>query len=325
VVAAVLCGTAYSRADVAFGGDPRGRPIGGEWIGVTASRARHGVLAAWSKRHVRLGRDDGRSEWSGVIVARDRSEVLGVWSPARVRVSRDGGRRFVEQPLAGEIARAAFTRDGVLVTLSSSRIGSEPWAAWVESHRFADVADLDVDTLPAELEPADVALVDDRGAVQALAGDPCSCHGGVQGRWLGGAGAAMRAVDWPPGDCEAAAFGLGAGGWAYWLPKANDFDAEPRRIEAVGPDGAEHDVAGANGLHSGADFQIASNGSVTLALFGARLVRLRGAAMTVLDAHAPDGLTALAVDAAGRALALQGARILRFAPSGGWRALGSAP
>ncbi|MSP63672.1 MAG: hypothetical protein EXR72_25670 [Myxococcales bacterium] len=67
------------------------------WIGVAASRARHGVLAVWSEGHVRLSRDDGRT-FEEALAGPGRVESVVLGDDGTLYVARAGRRLGVLRP-----------------------------------------------------------------------------------------------------------------------------------------------------------------------------------------------------------------------------------
>jgi hypothetical protein len=163
------------------------------------------------------------------------------------------------------------------------------------------------------------------GAVHVMGGSEAGCGGGNQWHYAGHLGApGWVDLEWPLD--ASGRFVIGSGGWAYALDEdcSRRFpDYRPGALCAVSPpdNSLTLPMTGFRADHSGdATLSIADNGQVTFAVYSGQLFELRGAEL-VAAGDAPENLTSLAVDSAGRPLALTGGRLVRWSRNPGWRLL----
>lgn len=292
------------------------------WLGAAASRTR-GTIAVWDEDRVVVSRDDGASfdevidaptrHGLGIAVAIDDDGTLLLrwgddWADVPVELVRpNGARRTVADHGAVAIAagagtRALITRETLVVSflrgpmtthaLAPACAECEPGVGQlrlgVGAHGEVTITDVEINTCTS----ADVVLW------QRL------------GRMAGGDVAPSWSSIPLPDDEGGAVLTPALWGFTYGVtlrgtPYARG-SSESSPIADLAPGAAYGELA------------VAHNGRIALALWGGRLVELRGPETRVLDEAAPD-LLLEAVDHRGRALALDPSGSLwRFSRRSGW-------
>lgn len=291
--------------------------------------------------------------WKGVAAARGSAKTLAVWNPGRAFVSRDGGGRWDEVLAAPEpIGAAALADDGTLFVARGARLGralpdgqvswrdlpGEPdllvagggavaWAMNDREHRRLEIstdggAAFRRHTLPID-ESIEGLVIDDDGALQAAINIPCGdiCGCDHVDRYLGRIGSrTWRRTTWG-GHAEDAGYGpplweLGAGGWAYFA------DGGREEVLHATRDGSDRSLGNFGEPYS---LKVGTNGRVNLAVANGVLYRFDGARAALIDRSAPAEVDALAVDAAGRALAVAKGHLSRWTRGEGWREIEVLP
>jgi hypothetical protein len=173
---------------------------------------------------------------------------------------------------------------------------------------------------PGRHNAGNAARLDPDGTLYTMGDSEAPCGGGGQSRERGRVdGTAWESLPWSIDSPTQ--WWLGARGWGYGVAGCGA-DGNVRRLCAIGPQ-QEDDARPVPGpeLKDNQAVVVVSNGRDTLARIDQRLYRLRGGDAELVDRHVPSDVSSLAVDARGRAVALVGGRVVRWAGTEGWRVL----
>lgn len=297
------------------------------WLGVAASRWHAGLWAAWS-------RDQLVVLQHGQIARRvpvDGAAIVGTavsFDPERRLFLLDRtGTLTVLAPQDEPVRRVLpFAQDTLLLVATQSALvwAGRPPAAF-EPMPVRVSRDLGVRwraLRTPEVGNAGYALqVEPDGSLQLMSGFEAACGGGGQQRSTGGLDGRWRDAVWPL-DVPYGWF-LGPGGWAYARTLAGERCGADAALCAIrGQKIQPVHLPQAPGRPLGEGWPdegfAADNGGQMVITVGRDLVELEGARMRRLAA-APRGLTALALDAAGRPIAVAHGQLLSWSPASGWQ------